>query len=100
MIKLHHLNGDMSFMHDFLMDQATKYNVEPEVPLWCKVIIPEKDVDNWESKLIFKFKYEGKKFSDVNVYGSNKYAELSRKAENFFWGHRINLHKIEKVEAR
>ena len=92
MIKLHHLKGDMSYINNFKMDQPTQYLVEPKVPLWCKIIIPENHVDNWESKLLFKFKYEGE--NDVKIYGSNKYQELFRKTENFFWGERISFHKI------
>ena len=84
----------MSYINEFKMDQATRYVVEAKVPLWCKVVIGEKDVDNWESKLVFKFRYEGEKSDDVNVYGSNKYTELFRKTENFFWGSKITFHRI------
>ena len=42
-------------MSDLGLDVRSRIYVEARVPFWTRVVIPAEDVDNWESKLTFKF---------------------------------------------
>jgi len=57
--------------------------------------VPQEDVGNWESKLVFKFWYLGR--GDVSVYGSDRYEELFTRMDKFLWGDRIDSKKIDRL---
>jgi hypothetical protein len=74
-------------VEDFLLDEKIEIIVEPRVPFWLRVMVPEKDLDNWESKILFKFEYTSE--GEVSVYGSDRHKELFLNKDDFYWGNKI-----------
>ena len=57
MVRLQDLQGDNSYIKRLTLNKAKKYIIHGEVPLLCKLSIPEKELEDPNNILSFRFKY-------------------------------------------
>ena len=69
MLKLKHLKADTSYIKELVFDVPLKFSVEAGVPLWCAILLPEPDKNNFDACCVFRFKWLGKSSDDVEVFG-------------------------------
>ena len=98
MVRLQDLQGDNSYIKRLTLNKAKKYIIHGEVPLLCKLSIPEKELEDPNNILSFRFKYQCEVHEEVHVYGSFEQRQL--KEGSCFWGEKPTFKRLSPFTGK